>query len=119
MYTLADLEAARAEVQGLTDAFANDTSNNPNKFRAATNAARSKVRLIEEYLKSSGALPMTDHEKLKRRLDAAHPNAKSKEIVEFEGKKYQRRFTPLEMSRSGKTVMEWDKEWVELTNQTS
>ena len=31
--------------------------------------------------------------------------------LEFEGKKYQRMFYPLQKSRSGKTVTEWGKSW--------
>jgi hypothetical protein len=42
------------------------------------------------------------------------PMLGSTEIVEFEGRRYQRRFYPLERSRSRKTVTEWGREWLEL-----
>jgi hypothetical protein len=44
-------------------------------------------------------------------LDAAFSNAKSKQIVELDGAKYKKTFSP-NFSNSGKTVTSWDKEWV-------
>lgn len=114
-YTMADLEKARAELTRLSDAFANDSSNNPNKYQSQIKAASRKVRHIEAALKDAGVIPLTDHEKLERELDAAFPNARSKEVVEHKGKKYQRWFYPAEKSNSGKTVHEWDKGWREVT----
>jgi len=70
-----------------------------------------RVREIESPLKESGALPKTEHEKLESELDRLFPNARSKEIVEHEGRRYQRRFTPLERSRSRKSVTAWGKSW--------
>jgi hypothetical protein len=59
-----------------------------------------------------GLLERSYKEKLERELNRIFPNAQSKEIVEHNGKKYRRRYWPLEKSRSGKTVKEWDKSWV-------
>lgn len=114
MYTMADLEAARAELKGWTEAFANDSSNNPNKYQSQIKSARMKVRMIEEALKAAGTIPLTDQERLERDLDKLFPSAQSKAIVEHGGKRYQRRFYPAEKSRSGKTVQVWDKSWVEV-----
>jgi len=47
----------------------------------------------------------------------AFPEARSKEIVEYQGKYYQRRYVPLEKSRSRQTVTDWGKDWVEVTNK--
>lgn len=42
--------------------------------------ASSKIRLIEESLKSSGILERTQQEKLERELDVIFPNARSREV---------------------------------------
>jgi hypothetical protein len=68
-------------------------------------------REIERYLKDLGVLELTDKEKLEKELDRAFPDAQSKEVVEYNGKKYMRRFFPIEKSRSRKTVKEWGKSW--------
>ena len=113
-YSVADLEAARAELTRWSDAFANNSSNNPNKFQSQIMSARMKVRVIEVALKSAGMIPMTAQEQLESELDKAFPDAQSKQIVEHNGKRYQRRFSPAEMSNSGKTVQVWDRSWVEV-----
>jgi hypothetical protein len=110
-YTLKDLDDARAELNRWQERWADSTSNNPDKHEGQIREARRRFREIEESLKATGRLPLTDQEQLEARLDRAFPNAKSKEIVEFEGKKYQRIFYPLERSRSRQTVTEWSKEW--------
>jgi len=110
-FTLEDLERAREEQRVWEKRFGDDNSNNPNKYRGAINAARSQVRRIEAELKRSGVLPRTEHEILEAELDTRYPNARSREIVEYDGKKYQRIFTPLQFSRSRKTVMEWQRNW--------
>jgi hypothetical protein len=45
------------------------------------------------------------------------PDAKSKQVVDFRGKRYRRTFFPLEMSRSGKTVIEWGKGWEQIDDK--
>ena len=113
-YTIEDLENARAELRRWDDAFADTSSNNPNKYRSQIRAAASEVRRIEAALKDAGVIPLTEHEKLERELDVAFPQAQSKEVVEYRGKKYQRWFSPAEKSNSGKTVHEWKKGWSEV-----
>jgi hypothetical protein len=115
VYTLEDYERARAELQEWDDKFDSYSGNNPDKYRSEINMAASKVRAIESYLKKSGLLPMSEREKLELELDAMFPKAKSKEIVLYQGRRYQRRFFPLAKSRSGKTVTEWGKAWVEVS----
>ena len=71
-------------------------------------------------MKTNGTLPLTVQEQLNKDLDAKFPNARSKDVVEFEGKRYQLRFSPAVKRRSGK-VKEWDRTWVllrELRGQT-
>ena len=111
MYTLEDYKKAKTELDRWNDAFDNYSGNNPDKYQADIKAAARKVREIEQYLKDVGILELTEKEKLERELDRAFPNAKSKEIVQYKGKKYIRRFFPIERSRSRKTVMEWGKSW--------
>ncbi|HVW57357.1 MAG TPA: hypothetical protein VHC00_16895 [Rhizobiaceae bacterium] len=113
-YTLADLEAARDELTAWNRRFDDYTGNNPDKYQANIKSARARVREIESALKTAGAISKSEHEQIESALDRMFPNARSKEIVEYEGKKYQRRFTPLERSRSRKSVTAWDKSWMRL-----
>jgi|CXWL01.1.fsa_nt_gi hypothetical protein len=114
MYTLEGYEKAKAGLKELTDLFDRYSGNNPDKYQADIKMAWSKLRIIEAYLKEAGILPLNDQERLELKLDKAFPGAMSKQIVEFDGKRYQRRFFPLEKSRSRKTVREWGKSWVEV-----
>lgn len=114
MYTLEEHEKAKAEIKKLTDRSDRYTGNNPDKYQSDIKIARSKLRTIEACLKKTGTLSSTNQERLERELDKAFPDASSKQIVEFEGKFYQRRFFPLEKSRSRETVTEWGKSWVEV-----
>jgi hypothetical protein len=114
MYSLDDLEEAKAELTDLQRRDENYSGNNPNKYQASLKASRRMVRQISEALKASGTLERTDKEELEIELDATFPNAQSKEIVDYQGRKFQRRFFPLEQSRSRKSVTDWGREWVEL-----
>jgi hypothetical protein len=115
-YTLDDLEKAKAEVERISNWIANSNSNNPDAGQADLRAAMRELRHITASLKATGILPLTEAEKFNAELDKLFPNAKSKEIVEYQGKKYQRRFYPADKSRSGKTVFEWDKWWEEVNS---
>jgi hypothetical protein len=110
-FTLEDLDQARQEQRLWEKRSADSNSNNPDRFRGQINAARARVRRIESELKRAGVLPLTQQEILEAELDRQFPNARSREIVEYEGKKYQRIFTPLQRSRSRKTVTEWGRSW--------
>ena len=109
--TVQDLEQAQQDVASWDDRWANDTSGNPDKYFARRQAARRRVRAITAQLKVQGDLAMTDHERLCAILDSRHPTARSGEVIDFDGKRYRRRFFPEEMSRSGKTVTEWGRTW--------
>jgi hypothetical protein len=112
--SLADLEQAKSDLAAWNKRFDDYTGNNPDKYHADIRSARERVREIESALKEAGVLPKTKHEKLESILDRMFPNARSKEIVEYEGNRYQRRFTPLERSRSKKSVTAWDKSWAKV-----
>jgi exonuclease VII small subunit len=114
MYTLEDLEKAQAELDAHLKRWENYGGNNPNKYQANIRNAQSRVRSITESLKAQELIPRTEQELLEARLDNACPKAGSKQIVEFEGKKYQKQFFPLSRSRSGKSVSEWGAHWVSV-----
>ena len=112
MYTLEDYENAKAELARWSELENNYMGNNPDKYQADIKATRRKVREMESYLKETGLIEQTQQEKLEKELDRLFPNTPSKKIIEYNGIKYQRRYSPLEKSRSRKTVKEWSKSWV-------
>ncbi|MBY0566013.1 MAG: hypothetical protein K2P70_01780 [Hyphomonadaceae bacterium] len=109
--TLQNLECAKAEVERWDNAWANDSSNNPNKFHTQRVNARKRVDELAEALKAQGDIERTPQEELFAKLDAIAPNANSGVIVEFEGHKYRRIYWPKGKSRSGKSVKHWGKGW--------
>lgn len=109
-YTLEDLEQARVELRAHSDRFDRYSGNNPNKYRSDIDLAMMKVESIEASLKASGVLPKSEQELLEERIKAAFPKADNKDIVEFEGRKYQLRYWPKRKSRSG-AVKEWAHGW--------
>jgi hypothetical protein len=113
-YTLEDLEQAKASLAAWNRRFDDYTGNNPGKYESDLQSARALVSEIEAALKADGTIPLSEREKLENTLDLLFPNARSKEIVEHEGQRYERRFTPLERSRSRKTVAVWDRYWLKL-----
>ena len=114
MYNMDDLAAAKTESRRWNDAFANDRSNNPNKFEAQRRDAEAKVREIEGSLKRQGLLAKSEADVLNEELDHLYPNAKSRTIVTHNGQRYQVRYFPLVQSRSRKTVKEWGHSWTLL-----
>ena len=114
MFTTQDLDKAREELVHWNDRFANDSSNNPNKYEAQIRDAGIKLREIESFLKQKGIIPKSENELLSEELDNLYPNAKSNSIHSLNGKKYKIRYYPLVQSRSRKTVKEWAHKWEEL-----
>lgn len=114
MHSLEDLASAKAESDRWNDAYANDRSNNPNKYEAQRRDAGIRVRRIEESLKSQGLIEKSEFELLSEELDRLYPDAKSRTIVTHNGKQYQIRYFPLVQSRSRKTVKEWGHSWVAI-----
>ena len=114
MYTLEDLDKAMSELARWQKKWDDYSGNNPDKYQADIKAARRKIREIERSLKGAGVLPKTAQEMLEDELDQAFPDATSNSIVEYKGKKYQRKFHPVERSRSRKTVTEWERSWLPI-----
>jgi hypothetical protein len=63
-------------------------------------------------LKRQKILPLSEVELITIALDTLHKRAKSNAIVEYKGSNYQRRFSPLKLSKSGKVVQKWAKFWL-------
>lgn len=116
VYTMHDLEAAREELKRWVDRWANDNSNNPNKYRRERQQAANHVELIELDLKARGIISKTEREKLNEELDKLYPNARSKSVVAHQGKQYQLRYTPRSFGRglAGSFVSEWEHAWILL-----
>lgn len=115
-YTLDDHARATQELAGLHEKWENYSGNNQNKYRAQIEAFRAALFRIEQSLKEAGLLKRTAQEERDAALDAAFPNAPSRQIVDWEGQRYQRRYTPVATSVSGKTVREWKGYWTQLSD---
>jgi hypothetical protein len=67
---------------------------------------------IRNDLKSRGLIELLPVEVITQALDHLHGRAKNQALVEYEGNLYQRRFSPLKLSKSGKIVRKWAKYWL-------
>ena len=105
---LDEYEAAKVRLAAVQARWANYSGNNPDKYRSELREAQEHLAATEAELKRLELLPITDAERLGAALDRAFPNARSKEIVTFEGARYQRRFYPATRSNSGKSVRSWN-----------
>jgi len=63
-------------------------------------------------LKKQGILALSEVELITTALDSLYKRAKNNVVVEYEGKLYQRRFSPLKLSKSGKVVIKWARYWL-------
>ena len=57
-------------------------------------------------------MDFTEVELISTALDFLHKRAKNNTVVEYDGNNYQRRFSPLKLSKSGKVVRTWAKYWL-------
>lgn len=110
-YSIDDLNQVKSRLADLLEAESRYSGNNPDKYTSGIKQLVRERDAIIAHLKAQGDLPETEEERLTRRLDEAFPNARSRQVVEFEGQRYQKRFRPAEHSRSGKTVTRWDHWW--------
>lgn len=65
-------------------------------------------------LKRQKIIPLSKVELISSALDKRHSRAKNRTLVEYEGSKYERRFLPLKLSKSGKNVQKWARTWLLL-----
>lgn len=69
-------------------------------------------------LKKQKILPLSEVELTTTVLNSLYSRAKHNSVVEYQGNNYQRRFTPLRLSKSGKIVHKWAKFWLlQLSNE--
>lgn len=115
MYSLDDLEKARANFEYWSELWCSESSRNkPNKYDLEARQAAKLLQEIEDNLKLNGLLAFTDEELAQESLNAKYPLAQSRDVVNFNGAQYQKRFYPKKRSKSGKTVKEWRSEWKKL-----
>lgn len=70
-----------------------------------------KKAAILACLKEQGILALSKVELISTALDSLHKRARNNAIVEYDGNRYQRRFSPLKLSKSGKVVSKWARYW--------
>jgi len=75
--------------------------------------AEKKLAEVIAYLRANGSMPKTRHEILEESLDRLYPEAASKEVVEYQGKRFRRLFRPLKRGKGG-GVVEWERSWSPL-----
>lgn len=63
-------------------------------------------------LKRQKLISVSEVEVINETLDFLHKSVKNKAVVEYNGNSYERRFTPLKLSKSGKSVQKWAKFWL-------
>ena len=62
--------------------------------------------------KNQKLLPISQVEVIHAELNALHSRARTRSVVEYKKCKYERRFLPLKLSKSGKNVQKWAKVWL-------
>jgi hypothetical protein len=55
-----------------------------------------------------------EEQRITEALDALYPKARTRTVVEYEGKKYQLRYFPIAKDEDGGKVKEWGHHWVEI-----
>jgi hypothetical protein len=67
---------------------------------------------ITACLKKQGIIPLSEVERISAILDVQYKGARSNTIVEYDGERYKRQFSPLKLTKSGKNVQKWAKFWL-------
>ncbi|WP_080412263.1 hypothetical protein [Burkholderia ubonensis] len=114
MYSVDDLETARAALANAERLLDNYDGNNPNKHRTAVAAAREHAYRVELSLKRARLIPLTPHDELELALDEMYPSARSRTVVEYEGKRYVKIYRPGARTLSG-GVRFWIESWTEAS----
>ncbi|MBU2892343.1 hypothetical protein KO495_03275 [Colwellia sp. D2M02] len=74
-------------------------------------ACLKKAAIVSQF-KKEGLLALSQVEIITAALDALYPKVKNRDVVEYHGNYYQRSFSPLKLSKSGKLVRKWAKYWL-------
>lgn len=69
---------------------------------------------IVSCLKNQKLLPLSEVEVIHTALNTLYSRARTRSVVEYQGRNYERRFLPLKLSKSGKNVQKWAKVWLLL-----
>ncbi|WOH36221.1 hypothetical protein RI844_12655 [Thalassotalea fonticola] len=67
---------------------------------------------ILRFLKNTNLMPLSPVEVISADLEQLYKRTQNNAVVEYKGNSYQRRFTPLKLSKSGKNVQKWAKFWL-------
>ncbi|GHE77589.1 hypothetical protein [Thalassotalea profundi] len=63
-------------------------------------------------LKKQKIIPVSEVEIISEKLNFLYKSTKNREVIEYNGNQYERRFSPLKLSKSGKNVQKWAKFWL-------
>ena len=72
-----------------------------------------KARILID-LKNNGLIPFTEVEIISEKLMILHQRVKNHQVVEYDGFFYKCRYSPLKLSKTGKSVRKWAKYWLRL-----
>ena len=118
MYSVEDFEWQKIEHARITELWSDNYSpKETNPYSEPAKAATKKLREMEIYLKKNGLIPYSDHELLEETLNQKFPTAQSKDIVTYNGSQYKKKFTPIELSKTGKSVKKWHSGWELLAGE--
>lgn len=107
MYSLEDLKEAERNFEHRSDLWVKEEDGEkPNRHSSEAKKAAQHFKQVTEYLKVNGIIPFTDGELTQESLDQEYPYAQSREVVELNGVRYQKRFYPKKRSKWGKSVTE-------------
>lgn len=106
-----DLDLAREELRRKTEQFHNDDGTTS---ALDIRLAWKQVKMMEDDLKRRAIVLGIDKMTLHAELDRLFPDAKSKEIVKHEGRRYQRRFYPQTESIPAVRYSKWEGTWEDL-----
>lgn len=112
MYSIEEFEEYKikhAKIEKLWSEHYSGRGKNP--YNETAKELTKKLREMEVYLKKNGLIPYTEHELLEETLNQKFPMAQSKDIVIYDGAQYKKKFTPIEFSKTGKSVTKWHSGW--------
>jgi hypothetical protein len=117
-YSVKEFEEHKIELDRIAELWNdNYSAKGKNPYSAQAKKASEKLRNMETYLKRNGLINYTEHELLEETLNQQYPKAQSKEIVMYDGVKYKKKFSPIELSKTGKSVKKWRSGWEALDGE--